>query len=491
MSQVITKEEEKVEGDKHVAFKLLAPLGENKEGEVVHLPEEVGMKLVECGIAALASADDMGGEVDDDADQMDDAPMVANAAAKLTKQVEKVAADVVSKTLQNKKVVNSVPVEIKQPIYRSNGSYIRGIIKATLDGDKTEWNKVRAYEQEAARAWNKLGVQTKASLGVNEGTNSQGGYLVNPQFSPDVFAIPHGQIDLQSMCPTIEAQSNLYHQRFVNESSLANGSIFGGLNMVATTEGNSFTSSLPAWSDVTLTLQKLAIFVYYTTELLQDASYPVESELDEYVKKAFVYGINTQIIQGTTLEGALNAPSLVTVTHSSNDTAWHTTSSTNLTYADLASIWASVYPDCQTSPKGVWLFHPSHALTLSQMTYTFSGSSPAWGIQYDAQQGLNGRGPGVDGGTPYSIFGKPAYPCWACSAPGNAGDIMYVDFNTFRLYRKPFRVEVSKEFQFGTDQVAVRFVSRLDCKTIFRSTVTGVNGSQSFGPIVTRSGGLT
>jgi hypothetical protein len=123
------------------------------------------------------------------------------------------------------------------------------------------------------------------------------------------------------------------------------------------------------------------------------------------------------------------------------------------------------------------------------MTYTFSGSAPAWGIQYDAREGL--KDPTGNPMTPYRIFGKPAYPCWACSAPGVAGDILYVDMATVKNYRKPFRVEVSKDFQFGTDQVAIRYVSRLDCRTIFRTPVTGVNGPQQFSAIVTRSGSGT
>lgn len=472
-------------GKKIVAYKLLQGLGDGmEEGQVIHLPEDKGEALCKAGLAEEANEDEVAGNDGDEAEEMapaEETPIVANAVNKLQNKIEKGIASTVAKVMaktQTGKTVDSVPASVREPIYKSAGAYIHGIIKAKIFGDRTEMNRVNAYQKEAAEAWTKLGVRLKAPLGINETTSAEGGFLINPQYSDDVYAIPHGQIDLLSQCEAIEAQSNVYNQRFVNESSLANGSIFGGLNMVATAEGASFTSSLPAWSNVTFTLQKLAIFVYYTTEVLQDASYPIESELNDYVNKAFIYGINTQIVQGSTLEGLLNAPSLVTVTSSSNDTAWHTTPSTNLTYADLASMWASVYPDCKSSPKGMWLYHPSLENPLSQMTYTFSGANPAWSIQYDAREGL---------GTQLRIFGKPAFPCWACSAPGNAGDILFVDFATVKAYKKPFRVEVSKEFQFGTDQVAVRFVNRLDAKTVFRNKVTGVNGTQQFSSIVTRS----
>lgn len=480
------------------AYKLTTDLGDGlKEGEVVHLEQEKGDKLVEAGLAEEAQEEDMGAKDGAEEGAGDEMPLVENAIAKVKDTVEKAenqAAEKLARAMSRTRPQpeNVLPAEIKEKTYRSPGAAIAGIIKAMYGKDeaarKREQNRVMAYQDECVKAYDKMGLVTKSPLGVNEGTNSQGGYLVNTQFSPDVYAIPHTQLDLQGLCEVVNAQSLTYSQRYINESSLVNGSIFGGLNMVATAEGASFTSSLPAWNNLSLTLQKEAIFVYETSEILEDASYPLESELNEYTAKAFLYGINSQIVQGTTLEGLLNAPSLVTVTSSSNDTAYHTTPTTALTYADLVAMFARVYPDSQTSPKGIWLFHPLLESALMSMTYTFSGSTPAWGISYDAQNGLAGNGPGAEGvGTPFRIFGKPAYPHFSCSAPGTAGDIIYVDFATVLHYKRPFRVEVSRDYQFGTDQIAVRFVWRGDVKTRFRSAITPPTGTTTLSAIVTRS----
>lgn len=488
------------EHDKVVACKLCMAIGDSKEGDVVHLPESHAKTLVEAGLAAYAKADEVGQEEvqeeseEEEKPKEDEPAVIANSVKSLTEKLEHKMSEAIAKNQKlqpDLTIDNKVYAEVKRPLYKSNGEYIKGMIRAEIFGDRDAKQKVRAHEKEVAKSLLKQGfseadlIEKAPPLGINETTTTQGGYLVNPQFSDDVYAIPHGQIDLQSLATTIDAKSNVLNQRFINESSLANGSIFGGLNVVATSEGGSFSSSLPAWSNVAFTLVKFGLFVYYTTEVLEDASYPVESELDEYANKAFVYGLNSQIIQGSSLEGILNNPGLVTVTHSSNDTAFHTTPATNLVYEDIAKIWSAVYPDCQTSAKGVWLFHPSLQQCVTQMTYTFNGTVPAWGLQYNAEQGLTGRGEGMD--TPYRLMGKPAYPSWACSAPGLTGDILYIDFATVRNFRKPFRVEISKEFQFGTDQVAVRYVSRLDCRGVFRNAVTGPTGSQTFGAYVTRS----
>jgi HK97 family phage major capsid protein len=488
------------ETQKLVAYKLLQPLGANVIGDVIHLPEDLGQKLIEAEHAELAVLEDMAQATEDNEDNAEyaDEPVLANSTKRIAKEIEKKMAENIAQKMETKPEVDTNNTETvsatpKAPAFRSNGEYIRCIAKAVSAQNKgqtissSDQNRIVAWQEMAADKYDKMGlpIEKKSILGINETTNATGGYLVNPEFSPDVYTIDHGQLDLVAQCKQIGAKGLIYNQRYINESSLANGSIFGGLNMVATAEGASFTSSLPAWGNVAYQLQKFAIFVYYTTEVLEDASYPVESEVDEYCNKAFLYGLNTQVFQGSTLEGLLNAPSLVTVTSSTNDTAFHTTPQTSLTYADIANIWASVYPESQG--RGIWLFHPSLVNPITQMTFTFSGSTPAWGIQYDAQQGLVGQGMM----TPYRLFGRPAYPSWACSAPGAAGDIAFVDFSTFLAYKKPFRVEVSKDYQFGTDQIAVRFVARLDCKTRFRNKITGPTGSQQFSSIVTRSGSGT
>lgn len=483
--------------EKHVAYKLLAAMGNNSEGDVINLPEKAGKALVKAGLAELAGADDINGSEDEPDGDEADMPMVAASVKRLGNAVEKATSQAIGKALERVQKLPApqmptVAATAKEPIYRSTGHYLADVIRQTWKGtdkqNKSAWNRINAYQDEANQAWEKMGVQTKAVLGVNETTQSSGGFTVNPQFSPDIYAIPHNQLDLQAQCVSIPATGLVYNQRYINESSLANGSIFGALNMVGTAEGASFTSSLPTWANVTFQLAKEAIFVYYTSEVLEDTAYPLESEINEYVNKAFLYGINSEIIQGTTAsEGVLHAPSLITVTSSANDTAFHTTPGTALTYADLANMWSQVYPDSQASPKGMWLLHPSLVSSLTQMTYTFAGSNPAWGIQYNAEDGLRGNG----AMTPYSIFGKPAYAHWACSAPGTAGDILYIDFATFRHLQRPFRVEVSKDYQFGSDQVSVRFIWRGDIKTIFRNKVTGPTGSQQFSSIVTRSGSGT
>lgn len=479
-----------------VAFKLLLDLGELKAGCVLHLPQDKGQALVDAGVLEMASVEDVNAEeVVEEEDELDAAPaMIENSVKRLMSRVEKGLVETVEKKInqQRTEVQDAIAglrvhAEVKQHLYRSHGEYIYDIVRAKKFGNKEALQKVNKHAQDQAE-WlqRKTGIVEKSVLGVNETSNAEGGYLLVPQFGPDVYHNPHNQLNLLDFGEQIQATNNTLNYRYIDESSLANGSIFGGLNIYAVAEGGSLTASKPAWNNLQLLLKKFVCFAYYTSEVFQDADkrYGLFPQLDEYVTKAFVYNTNQQIIQGTTIEGLANSPGIVTVTKSSNDTSFTSNPNLVITYADLAQMWGRVYPDSQTSPQGMWLFNPALLGALSQMTYTFSGgTTPAWSINYDAQKGLQGIGPL----TPYSIFGKPAYPLMAMSAAGAAFDIAYIDFATCVAFRSPFRVDVSDGPQFTTDQIAIRYVSRFNMATRFRSAVTGQNGSTTYSAVVTRS----
>jgi len=479
-----------------VYIKLTKPLGAHPAGDCIAVNADLAEHLIEAGAAEHATEEDvqqqLTGEEETEEEQVPE--MVASSLKDFEDKVEKATAKAVAKAMgPSRSKAVTLPAEIKQPIYKSEGAYLADCVRVLAGiaprGQSLAELQKKTRAHEASAVVNSYGedfVSKAPPLGINETTPAQGGFLVNPQFSSDVYTIPKTQINLQDMAPVIPATSNLLNYRSISENSIANGSIFGGLNMVAVTEGNSFTSSMPAWMNTTLQLVKFVTFVYLTVEELQDVSYPLERDLSEYVSKAFLYGLNSQIIAGTSLEGLNNCPGTVTVTASTNDTSWTTDPTKNLTYADLVNIWARVWPDSKGSSSGVWLYNPALDASLNAMTYTFgaSANTPPWGITYNAEDGRSGEGGGPL--APYRLFGKPMYPCFAMAQAGTAGDIGFFDFAQVRTFRKDFRVERSTEFQFGTDQIAVRYVARLDCKGLFRAKVTGPVGPTQYSSFVIR-----
>src|SRR5947209_4795174 len=119
------EEEDKAEGDKIVAVKLLRPLGENGEGDVIHVPEAVGEALCTAGVAEHATEDDMSGgaeEVEEETEQ----PMLANSIDRLTNKIEKGVAKAFKAGVDaaKKTRVEHLPIRVAippQPEYKSLG----------------------------------------------------------------------------------------------------------------------------------------------------------------------------------------------------------------------------------------------------------------------------------------------------------------------------------------------------------------------------------
>jgi HK97 family phage major capsid protein len=500
------KMDDKAEGGKTVCYKLLQGFGDElPEGKVVHLDEAKGQALVDAGLAEHATPDEASGGLVEEAEDDNASPMIANSVNRLKTEIRKSMVDTATQVMKATRKEDESPLsptvsspriaaELETPIYKSIGDYVTGIWAAEK-GNKQHLQRVLKYQEQAKRAWERRGecgdkndLVVKSPLGMNEGTNSAGGYLVNPEFSDNVERYPHNQVDLLGMSKKVDAKSNTYNQRYINETTISplSGGMYGALIEYDTAEGASFTSSLPTYGNYPVVLQKNTAFIYWTSELAEDDSYGnVRSDLDELLPWLFLNGNNIAAIQGFgSIVGLLNEPALVTVASSANDTEYHVAPTTCLTWADIAAMWSQVYPECQISDKGMWLFHPGLQSSLNTMTYTFGGDVPAWGLQFDGQQGTKGAGPIA----PYYLRGKPAYPCWAMSAPGAAGDIMYVDFNETKTYRKPVRIETSIEFQFSTDQVALRYVDRFNFFATKRTKLTGPSGgSTQYSPYVTRT----
>lgn len=487
-----------------VHYKLLDKLGDNDPGDCLALEEAHGEELVKMGLLTHATEDDLAKL--EEAEDKEESDIMSNQL----KTVENAVKTVVEKAIGAipPAVMPTVAAESKQDIYEkipgvsATSQYILDIYKSWLNPNKynTNQNRARAYEAGQAKSfanryfvYNENGDVVTKSDGMNETTNASGGYLVNPEFSSDVYVLPHSQVSLEEMCvKKIDAKSNLLNYRQINESSWANSSIFGGLNMSPTAEGATFTSSLPAYTNKTYQLQKFGIFIYWTSELLEDAVnfYPILQDIEEYVRKTFLFGINTQIIQGTTLEGLANAAALVSVTKNSNDTAFSTTPQTCLTYEDITAMWARFLPDSKVSPNSCFLYHPALESSLNYMAYHFVSSgnaNPAWGFQFNAANPSSERG--ANGGwlSPSKVMGLPAYPCAAMNAPGSAFDCAFVDFKHVAAYRKPFRIERSNDFKFLNDEVVGRWISRIDSKLLTPAAVTMPSGSSTYSTVVTRT----
>ena len=152
--------------------------------------------------------------------------------------------------------------------YKSLNEFIRD----GLDNHKTA--------EFAERHRKAFGSALKAIQGMSEAIGSDGGFTVMPEYAPKIFERVYDN-DLVSQCDQYTVAGN--NMTFVAnaETSRVDGSRHGGLRGYWTGEGNTITSSKPTVRQIQMKLQKCAVVVYLTDELIADSG----QALEQYVTR--------------------------------------------------------------------------------------------------------------------------------------------------------------------------------------------------------------
>jgi HK97 family phage major capsid protein len=213
---------------------------------------------------------------------------------------------------------------------------------------------------------------------------------------------------------------------------------------------------------MTLKLKKLAAVVPTTDELLADAV-----ALEAFVRlgagKALVKAAELAIIRGTGAGqplGILNSGALVTVVIETGQLA------DTIVYENITKMWSRM--SAESRPNAIWLINQSIEPQLYTMGITVGvGGSPV----YTPAGGASG--------SPYgSLFGRPVVPCNYCSAIGDVGDIILVDFSEYLWIEKGGVQEASSiHVEFLTDQTYYRFVMRIDGQPAWKTVFTPTYGA--------------
>jgi len=457
------------------AFVVSEDLGELKAGQVLHLdPEDPKTQaLVEAGVIEEASEEDVNGGGDEEAadDQAEAAPMqeaaVTRALNQFAKNLEQNTAKAVELALAktNKKTTPAltVPAQAVQPVFKGVGELVLHAWRANR-GDYKSKSLLRAYQNE---------VRLKAPLGMNEGTNTQGGYDVKPEWFTTVWDKIRDYPKLVEKTTVIPAKSNTFNIPAINETSLADGSRHGGVLAYYVSEGSTATSSYPALTQVQSVLTTLVVLNYVTLQLLEDANIEgIEKLVNEKTALEILWQQNQAVINGSGSgqpTGILNQPSLITVTKSTHDSA------AMFGFDDLANMNRALYPPSRNN--AVWLMNPEAYSVLLQMTFPNAASTstyPAWSLTYSGHDEF-----------PLKLFGRPVIECLNCPQLGNAGDIILADLSQLFTYERPgIQFDISNEIQFPTLQVAYRTVYRYDIKSPWTAALSSVDGHYSYSPFV-------
>lgn len=316
----------------------------------------------------------------------------------------------------------------------------------------------------------------KAIQGMSEAVGADGGVTVMPEFANGIIDRVYAN-DLWNRTDNYTVSGNNMTFLANAETSRANGSRHGGLRGYWVGEGATITDSKPTLREVSLKLFKLGVVVYLTQELIDDTSQALEQYVARKASEEFNFMIGDALVNGTGTGqplGLLNAPSLVSVAKESGQAA-----ATILT-ENILKMYARYY--APNLGGALWLHNQDISPQLHTMTI---GVGTGGQVTY--------MPPGGVSGSPYaSLMGRPLLPTEFNATLGTQGDLILADLGQILSISKGGVAQaVSMHLEFLTDQLAVRFIMRLNARPWESAPITPYKGTantqSSFVTLDTRS----
>ena len=317
------------------------------------------------------------------------------------------------------------------------------------------------------KAW--TDIVTKAASGMNEAVGSEGGFLVPPTLSTEVWRRTYDN-DLLQRTKSYTTSGNSFTLNAIDETSRANGSRFGGVRAYWRAEAAQFTGTKPAFNQVEMKLKELIGLWYATTELLEDAGTSVEQLMTDLFSQEIAFMIGDAIINGSGAGvplGILNMASLVTVSKETGQGA------ATVLYENINKMWARMY--APSRKNAVWFINQDVEPALDVMTLNVgTGGMPVY------------LPPGGVADEPYGrLKGRPVIPIEFCATLGTVGDIILADMSQYVTLRKgETKADSSLHLRFDYAETAFRVMFRMDGATPWVGALTPFKGSATQSPFV-------
>lgn len=313
----------------------------------------------------------------------------------------------------------------------------------------------------------------KAIEGMSEQVATDGGYLVPPEFAAEILERTYVN-DLWSLTDNYTVGGNGMTFTRNAETSRADGSRHGGLLAYWLGEGATIPDTNPTMKPISLRLKKLAVVVYLTNELAQDAP-AAEAHARKKAREEFSFMLGDAVVEGNDVGmplGYMNSGALNTITKETSQTA------NTVVVENIDKMWAR---RLVRGGNYIWLHNQDVCPQLDQLAQDVgTGGLPLYRP--------NGS---VAGMVPQSLKGAPRLETEFNETLGTKGDIALVDLGQMLSISKAGITEdASIHVQFLTDQTALRFTMRADCRPWEDTPCTpfkGSNTQSAFNVIATRA----
>lgn len=317
--------------------------------------------------------------------------------------------------------------------------------------------------------------ESRAPTGLGELIPADGGYLVQTDFVSGLWqrVYDQGQILSRVRRIPIGPGSNGLKWNAMDETSRADGSRWGGVRGYWVAEAGTLTASQPQFRQIATDLEKLAVLTYATEELLQDVV-----AMDNIIGGAAADEITFKV-EDAIVRGDGSGKPLGFFNHAATITATATTAQGNNTLVreNFQAMYARMWPRSVTN--AVWLVNQD---TFPEIFDLLGGDS--------ANIFLPG---GNLASAPFgAILGRPIVPVEYAASLGTEGDVTFIDLSQYLLIDKGgVRGERSMHVRFLNDEMAFRWLFRVNGQPIWNSALTPYQGTNTLSPYVTLSSSRT
>ncbi len=313
------------------------------------------------------------------------------------------------------------------------------------------------------------------ATGAGEAVPSDGGFLVQQDFSMELLRLMHemGSIVGRTRNIPISSTSNGIKLPAVDESSRKDGSRWGGVLAYWANEADSVTAKKPKFREIDMRLKKLFGLGYATDELLADAA-ALQSVLTQAFTEELLFKTEDAIINGTGSGqplGLLNSGAVISVAKESGQAA------DTVVTANVVNMFARL--PIRSAKNAVWLINQDVWPQLWQLTL---GSGAAVVLLY-APPGVSGPNVNAPFGT---LLGRPVLPVEYCATLGDLGDFQLVDLSQYLMIDKGGMSQASSmHVRFVNDEMTFRFIYRVDGQPAWNKPVTPFKGTNTLSPFIT------
>lgn len=336
--------------------------------------------------------------------------------------------------------------------FASFGEYCRAVRVASAQGNRPD---------------ERLLIGAAAPTSSDEGTGAEGGWLVPPEYSRDIWRLSLTEDSMLPLTDNTPVQGN--SMVFPSDETTPWGT--DGVRAYWAAEAAQATATKMKIGTVQMRLSKLMALVPVTDELAADAS-AISSYLLDKVSTSIRWKTNEAIFKGTGAgqpQGLMNSNAIVEVAKESGQAA------STLDPKNLAKMIARLPPG--SFGRAIWLITNDALPALFTLTL---GNYPIYLPV--------GTGSGSLADSPYgSLLGRPVIVSQHAEAFSSAGDVQLHDLSYYRTITKAagaIDVATSMHLYFDYDIEAFRATFRVDGGPKLKAAIAQAKGSNTLSPFV-------